>query len=654
MFDRLIARRPRRLIASGPRRLIAVWLMWVCTWCLPRPALSRWATEKDVESITHLSRTEYRVRADGGYVATYETLIEVRTDDGRQSQGTFRRSYNGRAQVVTVLAAETRNGDRVVPVEGRFIEDKPLASAPGGFSERRQVVVVFPEVKVGSRLFLRLREEEREPGVVGSFGRRLYFGWDELERDTEVVVRSALPLRHVVNDPTGKLEVTESREGAEHVVRGRLLGPVHVQPIDEPSGFVGPARLVYLDVSSHAEWAGYFARLAAAHEAVVGAPLPPEWAAIAARARGEKGPEAQMDAVLSGVAAELRYQGDWRPVRGGYVPRPLLDIAASRFGDCKDLAAAAVAILRALGYRAQMAVIERGARPNRYEGPGLPMLSAFNHAIAYVEVKGRSYYLDGTNPVAYARGVPEDLMDRPVLVLDPAGARLLRVPAGEPGDAEQTERFDLDLRQLGELRAVGTWRLGGRAALSVAGDELNYSRETIGYRVVGRFASRDRLLGWSVEGYDLKGRVARDVTFEVKYRERGPDLRTSAGAGVWLSEGVLAQRLLTPVEGRVSDLELGRPGRLVRERYLRGIRLVGRAPGCVVEGPWARLVRRVEPQAGGVLVRDELETRRWVVPNGELVGARFRALQEEVRACFDGVVLVYEQAAASPAQAAAP
>ena len=70
--------------------------------------------------------------------------------------------------------------------------------------------------------------------------------------------------------------------------------------------------------------------------------------------------DAKIDTMLNLLSERLRYHGDWRPVEGTDVPRPLADIGAQGFGDCKDFSAAAVAILRHAGMTAYPVFVERG------------------------------------------------------------------------------------------------------------------------------------------------------------------------------------------------------------------------------------------------------------------------------------------------------
>lgn len=79
---------------------------------------------------------------------------------------------------------------------------------------------------------------------------------------------------------------------------------------------------------------------------------------------------------------------------GGYTPRALSDIAATRYGDCKDKSKLYVHMARRLGVNACPALV------NTRDGPAidtwLPTAQAFDHCIVRVEVAGKVYWLDPT------------------------------------------------------------------------------------------------------------------------------------------------------------------------------------------------------------------------------------------------------------------
>ncbi len=96
---------------------------------------------------------------------------------------------------------------------------------------------------------------------------------------------------------------------------------------------------------------------------------------------------------LKFVQTEVRYtgveigQGSFRPTH----PNRVLE---RRYGDCKDKALLLSAILRALGYKAQPALVSPFL--GRDVAQVLPMTRVFNHMLVMTEVDGKTYWLDAT------------------------------------------------------------------------------------------------------------------------------------------------------------------------------------------------------------------------------------------------------------------
>ena len=82
--------------------------------------------------------------------------------------------------------------------------------------------------------------------------------------------------------------------------------------------------------------------------------------------------------LLAAVQRMVRYTGI-EFGNAAIVPRMPREILTRRFGDCKDQAALLVAMLRAAGLQADVALLFAGTGPDVV--PELPGLGGFNHAI---------------------------------------------------------------------------------------------------------------------------------------------------------------------------------------------------------------------------------------------------------------------------------
>lgn len=181
---------------------------------------------------------------------------------------------------------------------------------------------------------------------------------------------------------------------------------------------------------------------------------------------GATEPAEQVRRVIRAVQERIRYvslafgQSSARPAR----PEQVL---ARRFGDCKDKALLSVALLRALGFEADVALVftDSGNELRKM----LPTSNAFDHAVVRVEVDGLQYFLDPTR--LYQRGSLVDMAinDAQVaLVLGENQIALTTIPTRVPNRPDVTVREKLDFKSYGApvtLDIESTYRHGRAEAL---------------------------------------------------------------------------------------------------------------------------------------------------------------------------------------------
>src|SRR5207248_195802 len=104
---------------------------------------------------------------------------------------------------------------------------------------------------------------------------------------------------------------------------------------------------------------------------------------------------------------------------------------ARRFGDCKDKASLMIALLRAAGIRAELALVR--TRRIGEVAPGTASVAIFNHAIVYLPQ--HDLWLDGTAEYAGARELPLDDQGATAFTVGSEGSAALRhIPMSGPLD----------------------------------------------------------------------------------------------------------------------------------------------------------------------------------------------------------------------------
>ena len=122
-------------------------------------------------------------------------------------------------------------------------------------------------------------------------------------------------------------------------------------------------------------------------------PLPAGVAAKAQELAAGLQPEAQVLAVLRMVQRDIRYLS-LAFGESSHRPSPPAEVLERRYGDCKDKALLTVALLRAVGFEAHVALVS--TQSGRRLAEFLPAVGLFDHAIVTVDVDDRSRWVDPT------------------------------------------------------------------------------------------------------------------------------------------------------------------------------------------------------------------------------------------------------------------
>ncbi|MCB9680545.1 MAG: DUF3857 and transglutaminase domain-containing protein [Alphaproteobacteria bacterium] len=207
---------------------------------------------------------------------------------------------------------------------------------------------------------------------------------------------------------------------------------------------------------------------------------------------------------VRGVQARLRYTG----VEFGeqaIVPYSPKESLARGYGDCKDMATAVVAVLRAAGVDAEVALLATGSWT---EGlTELPDPGRFNHAIVHVG-KGDTW-VDVTAPDVPIGELPSGDQGRMALLIRPNTKDLVRTPV-QSSTFVETRAYDL--REYGnpEIVESSTWQ--GYLGHDLRSDYIHASDDQI----------TEWLENWSKRAYG----TAEDLTWTTEGRD--PDAPTFA------------------------------------------------------------------------------------------------------------------------------
>ena len=186
---------------------------------------------------------------------------------------------------------------------------------------------------------------------------------------------------------------------------------------------------------------------------------------------------------IAGIVAELHKQVRYTGVEFGEAslqPAPAPDVLKRHYGDCKDKAALLVAMLRAAGVDAQMALLDSG--PGVDLDPDLPGMNQFDHAIVYVPAAqgANPLWIDATAEFTSVGSLPRMDEGRNALIIAEDTTSLTLTPTPKPEADRLLELRDVVLAPFGPAHITET-------SMTWGGVDANY-RDSYG----GELTREDR------------------------------------------------------------------------------------------------------------------------------------------------------------------
>jgi tetratricopeptide (TPR) repeat protein len=318
------------------------------------------------------------------------------------------------------------------------------------FGDRRVLRAPLPGVAAGAVVEAEVVTRDREPFFSAGLAATCPIGRFVSVRNQRVVfeVPENIPLRIVIH---GAEDVQPARLAENGVIRVEYSwSDLPAAELPEPGLPPEVSPLPSLAFSAGGAWEDVAAAYAAIVETQLGAS---DVSAIARKAlTGAHGRLAIVAAALRAIRRDVRYMG----IEFGsaaIVPWTPAAVLQRRYGDCKDQATLLVALLRAAGIEAHVALLATGPGPD--VDPNLPGLGRFNHAI--VRIAGEQpLWVDPTARYARAGELPFHDQGRLALVVMEGTVGLERTPEAAAADNRYEVAVEMFLDESGPARVVET------------------------------------------------------------------------------------------------------------------------------------------------------------------------------------------------------
>ena len=443
------------------------------------------------------------LRFDSQGRVTHErhAIYRVLTDEGVRGWETVSGSYLPFHQDKPTIFA------RVVTPDGQEhkLDPATLVVAGGGkvdgqYGDRRTVTGPLPALVPGSVVEEWITVRENRPYFAGgSAWRHIFYS---------SVYAAAMRLR--IEAPDG-LGLDPKLSGSARALDRSSQGGVttwtflerDVLPFEDgiPAGDPSVPRVPTVDVATGKSWGAVASAYAAeVDKQIAGFDTAPLLKTLPATAT----PEQKLWALVALVHARVRYVA-LELGEASLIPNPIGNTLQRRYGDCKDKGTLLVALLRAAGIEAHLALLRTG--PGFDVHRGAPGLGRFNHAIVRATLPdGGERWIDATAVHAAPGVLTSSVQGRLALIASPKARDLVTIPRAPADQTTRVEHIVVQFQQADGAKVRETTRSTGLDAASLRSD----------------FSETDKPLEEVVSGYVKETYQGRVVRAKTRNLEVGP------------------------------------------------------------------------------------------------------------------------------------
>ena len=410
-------------------------------------------SDKQFPAIVLYAEGSYKIAADGTLAYRHRLIYRVDSAEGVKGWSEISSNWDPWNQKPVQLHA------RVLQPDGQFkeLDQKTITDAPINaedsetFSSSHVRRAPLPGVTIGAIVEQVDEVEEKTPyfAAGGIYRFNFQFGVPVARERVLVELPASSPFKDHIQEPQG-IDVVRSEENG---VRRVVYSESNVQPrfssdINLNSNSPETQMVEFATGASWASIASGYAALSDPQTVVADAqPFLP--VGLPAN-RMER-----IQAIVQKLHHEVRYTGvEFGAAR--LTPQRPSEVINRHYGDCKDKATLLVAMLRAAGIPADLALLSAG--PGMDVTPDLPGMNEFNHAIVYVpagKAKGEpAIWIDATAEFFRVGSLPYGDEGRMALIVSPETKGLTQIPPPKPEDSVLVETRTFTLAQNGPSKVT--------------------------------------------------------------------------------------------------------------------------------------------------------------------------------------------------------
>ena len=351
----------------------------------------------------------YNVKKDGTNVLISENVVLIETQNGVSRDGEADIEYNSTFETVKILSAYTLQPDgKKIPVLKDAIKttDDPLSQGSPMFSDSKHKIIIFPDVKIGSRLCYTYQTTAHEVAFKNNFMLPGFYSphYKYVSHIININIIKSLPVYIDKQGVEGGLVKTSQEQNHYQFTYSQTS----VTPPE-------PGEVEAYDYSPYVVFSTFPDQVSIGREyqlkLAAKVKLTPEIQKLAEQLTNNVTDQREQVRILyNWVKNNIRYVAVYMG-NGGFVPHSVGSILSNRYGDCKDHAAILEALLAAKGIPSSGALINSG---ESFKLPKYAVSAPQNHIITYVP--SLDLYLDSTARYSTFGTLPLADLDKPVIL----------------------------------------------------------------------------------------------------------------------------------------------------------------------------------------------------------------------------------------------
>lgn len=415
-----------------------------------KDAAAKIVAEKDAEASVLFEDERYSIDGAGRVTEAHHIIYRIETAAGVEHWAEVSAEWETFYQDQPTMRA------RVIRADGSAIELDPATetdvaaneSGDGTLSDDRVHKAPLPGIGVGSIVEEETTTVDKEPFFGGGGFYRVY-----MQRGVPIT-RSRLTVSLPTSTPFAyrvlrlpNVAIKDEKAGNVRTVtfdQGYLPGGVSSDiglPTPEP---VWPE----IDFATGKSWH----EVATAYDHIAEPQVRPDQVKALVPGSGTER-LALIQQLVARLHKEVRYTGV-EFGRARLEPRSPAEILNRHYGDCKDKAAMLVAMLRAAGVDADLALLDAG--PGEDVSPDLPGINGFDHAIVYIPPRGSdvALWIDATAEFTRVGSLPYADQGRLALIIADDTQGLVATPQARPEDSVMVETREFHLADFGPADVI--------------------------------------------------------------------------------------------------------------------------------------------------------------------------------------------------------